>query len=215
MLEYYIFTIFVFILCLLLIFAVKALILKGDKQDSSKDEKLLKLYTQVEEMMESFEEYADDVKMELEDEKKKMLRDIRIQADDIRTENTSRKANPHSDPLPDFTPRSTRPVKTAAQMYRAAADETENYGGEESSAVLGIARSPQPEQRENISDTDTGENSSVNESAFTEVTSNDDLSKKAQIISMHKSGVPAVKIAKKMNMNISEINLIIMKQTKK
>lgn len=221
MTEYYIFTIFVFVLCLLLIFAVKTLILKGDKQDSSKDEKLLKLYTQVEEMMESFEEYADDVKTELEDEKKKMLRDMRIQAEDIRTENSMRKRTPE----PDFSPQPTRPLRTAADLYRSSSD---GISGNNAAAPRNINENINDDVNKNINEninndinkninenTNDDTDKNINPDAFTEVVSNDDLSKKTQIISMHKSGVPAVKIAKKMNMNISEINLIIMKQTKK
>lgn len=222
MTEYYIFTIFVFILCLLLIFAVRTLILKGDKQDSSKDEKLLKLYTQVEEMMESFEEYADDVKNELEDEKKKMMRDMRLQAEDIKTENSRRKK---IDPLPDFSPQPTRPVRTAADLYKSSGavsggdfDEDNNSGGNKSrddNNIGGNANNIISNINEDINNEnkDTGEN--INPDAFTEVSTNNDLSRKTQIISMHKSGVPPVMIAKKMNMNVSEINLIIMKQTKK
>ncbi|MCH5185061.1 MAG: hypothetical protein J1F64_02945 [Oscillospiraceae bacterium] len=243
MAEYYIFTIFVFALCLMLIFAVKMLILKGgDKQDTEKDEKLMRLYSQVEEMMESFEEYADDIKSELEDEKKKTLRDIRLEADDIkhsyyadepsgepdmptysvprtagskknrysknnsdrdikRERNTDRASYyaDESDTLPPapINPAGTTPMKSAADIYKSAAG----------------SKKPAPPETD-PPETDADETGTDDEN-FTEVSSNDDLSKKSQIINMHKNGMSTAEIAKKTNMNISEINLIILKERKK
>ncbi len=192
--EYYIFTIFVFVLCLMLIFAVKLLILKGPKQDTSRDEKLLKLYAQVEEMMESFEEYADDIKAELEDEKKKILRDIRIETDDIKSGHEYQSAAPvrtvSEKPIEQSDGKiAARTVKNAADMYKTA--------------IMEKKAANEKEEEEKI----------VPE-AFSEVKSNEDLSVNAQIVSMHKNGMSLSEIAKKMNMNISEINLIIMKNPK-
>jgi len=83
--EYYIFAGFVFVMCLILIFAVYFFIVKEKNPNIGKDKevKLLRLYSQVEEMMESLEEYADEVKSEIRDEKVKVIKDMRVEADEI------------------------------------------------------------------------------------------------------------------------------------
>ncbi|MCX7714801.1 MAG: hypothetical protein N2171_03620 [Clostridia bacterium] len=72
MAKYYVFAIFVFMLCLLLIFAVKLLLTGKEKDD--KNEKLLRLYRQIEDMLDSFEEYVEEIKREFADEKERIMR---------------------------------------------------------------------------------------------------------------------------------------------
>lgn len=72
--PYYLFVIFIFCLALLFLVALKYLWSKKPKDDEqNKDEKLLRLYRQIEDMMESFETYVSEVKEEIENEKKRSL----------------------------------------------------------------------------------------------------------------------------------------------
>jgi len=66
MAKYYALVVFIFVLGFLFLWAIKFLFPKKKKQDDdAKDEKLLRLYRQIEDMMESFEEYVNEVKREL------------------------------------------------------------------------------------------------------------------------------------------------------
>lgn len=70
MTEYYLFATFVFILCLGMLIVMK-FVFKIDKSDGrspdlkEKEAKVLNLYGQIEDMMEGFEEYAEEVKTEI------------------------------------------------------------------------------------------------------------------------------------------------------
>lgn len=68
MLKYYIFTVFLFFLCVLILLIIKALFKKDNIQED-KSEKLLRLYTQIDDMLESFELYVSEVRQEISDEK--------------------------------------------------------------------------------------------------------------------------------------------------
>ena len=70
MAQYYALSVFIFILCFLILLAIKFMFPKKKKQDDdAKDEKLLRLYRQIEDMLESFEEYVNEVKKELANDK--------------------------------------------------------------------------------------------------------------------------------------------------
>ena len=75
--RYYLFVIFVFFLALLFLAAVRYLFPKKAKSDKlDKNEKLLRLYRQIEDMMDSFEAYAEEVKGEIESEKNHVLKQM-------------------------------------------------------------------------------------------------------------------------------------------
>ena len=57
-----------FFLCVLILLIIKALFKKDNIQED-KSEKLLRLYTQIDDMLESFELYVSEVRQEISDEK--------------------------------------------------------------------------------------------------------------------------------------------------
>lgn len=74
MTEYYLFATFVFILCLGMLIVMK-FVFKLDKPDNrsqgtkEREARILKLYEQIEDMLEGFEEYAEEAKNEIKNEK--------------------------------------------------------------------------------------------------------------------------------------------------
>lgn len=67
MAGYYLFSLFVFFLVIIILFVVKRMFKREQDTFLIQEEKLLRLYSQVEDMMDGFDDYVEEVKREIKD----------------------------------------------------------------------------------------------------------------------------------------------------
>lgn len=67
MVGYYLFSLFVFFLVLIILLVVKRMFKRNQDTFLIQEEKLLKIYSQIEDMMDGFDDYVEEVKREIKD----------------------------------------------------------------------------------------------------------------------------------------------------
>lgn len=173
----YLFAIFVFFLCAMLILMAKFLFASRKKPDDliMKEEKLLRLYGQIEDMMESFEEYAREIQ-----------ESITVQRDNI-----SRDMNKIKNEITALAAEKKQELETP--IFREISPET----------IKTVSSVPKEElTQETIEEKTRRAMKSQGKSAGGE-------NKNGRIIELYRQGMDEAAIAKKMNMTLSEVRLII------
>lgn len=194
---YYLFAIFVFVLCAILaVFAKFLFSSKGKPEDIKvREEKLLRLYRQLEDMMESFEEYAEEVKEDISQSKQYI--DLQIKECEKRLEKSEKDINVKTN---NFEEPIFKEIITE-NIIRPAVKPVEK------STVKSEKKSAQAMELEKLKE---------KMSEFEQDDLSGDLqtekkpeSRQEKVLRLYKEGKSENEIAKEMNMNSSEVKLII------
>ncbi len=195
MLGYYLFAIFCFALVGVLVLFAKFLFSAKRKPEDLKiqEEKLLRLYRQIEDMLESFEEYAEEVRREISDKNDEACRRV----DECEKRLGERIENEIQSRMKVVEKPVFREV-TAAHIVKPAepAVKTGTEPAAEKSAQALELEKMKKQKAEKTSDTA--------QSAVSVTKSRNDT-----VIEMYESGDSEEKIAKTLDMNTSEVKLVI------
>lgn len=198
MLGYYLFAIFCFALVGVLVLFAKFLFSAKRKPEDLKtqEEKLLRLYRQIEDMLESFEEYAEEVREEISEKNGEMslrLAECEKRLDE-KIENTikSKLSEAEKPVFRDFTG-----AHVIKPTFEPAAKARETLADTEKSA--------QALELEKMKKQKNAQKNAPSEQ-------NGEKGRNDKVIKMYEDGETEENIAKTLDMNMSEVKLIIQMQ---
>lgn len=196
--EYYLFAMFVFVLCAVLVIFAKFLFSAKKKPEDIKvrEEKLLRLYRQLEDMMESFEEYAEEVREDISESKKY----IDLQIGDceqrlgkkLEKEMNSRTKEFEKPVFKEITTENI--IKSAEKTAEKSTPKSEKKSAQ-AMELEKLKKQMSELPKETVSDSQPEEKKNE--------------SRQEKVLRLYKEGKSENKIAKEMNMNSSEVKLII------
>lgn len=196
--EYYLFAMFVFVLCAVLVIFAKFLFSAKKKPEDIKvrEEKLLRLYRQLEDMMESFEEYAEEVREDISESKKY----IDLQIDECEQRRGKKLEKEISDKTKNFE----KPVFeeiTSENIIKPAEKSIDKFTQKpEKKSAQAMELEKLKNQRAELSQEDVLQSQPEEKK---------NESRQEKVLRLYKEGKSENKIAKEMNMNSSEVKLII------